>query len=87
MDKNTPTEEFPKLEAGSLRKGFAVIYDGKVQKILRVDKGPTTIKIVFTEGRYTTLLNDTLLEVVVKNRNERKAQNGNRKHKRSFTRK
>jgi hypothetical protein len=79
--------EFPKLEAGCLRKGFAVIFDGKVQTILRVDKRTATIKIVFTEGKYTTLLNETLLEVVVKNRKERKAQNGNRTNKRSFTRK
>lgn len=64
-------DEFPKLQAGSLRKGFVVIYDGKLQKILRVDKRTATIKIVFTEDRSITLLNETLLEVVVKNRNER----------------
>jgi hypothetical protein len=86
MHKTASPEEFPKLQAGSLRAGFIVIFDGKVEKILRVDKRTATIKIVFTEGRYTTLLNETLLEVVVKNRKERKAKNDNRKRK-SITRK
>jgi hypothetical protein len=81
--KPTPAE-FPKLQAGSLRAGFTVIYNDKIRKIESVDKRKSTIRIIFEDKYDILILNDLLIEVVVKNRKERKAQNG--KHKRSVTR-
>lgn len=74
-------EEFPKLEAGSLRKGFVVIFEGKVRKIVDVDKRKFTIRIWFEDGYNSVVLNEKIVEVVIKSRKERKAQNDNRKRK------
>lgn len=87
MKKPSTPAEFPKLEAGSLRKGFTVIYNGKIREIESVDKRISTVRIIFKDNLDVIILNEQLLEVVVKNRKERKAQNVKRKHKRSVTRK
>lgn len=67
--------EFPKLEAGSLRRGFAVIFRDKVRIVQEVDKRRTTISITFSDGYEETVLHEKIVEVVVKNRKERKAKN------------
>lgn len=60
-------EEFPKLEAGSLRPGFTVIFEGKVRRILKVHKRKFTIKLTFNDKYESTIANETLIEVLPKN--------------------
>lgn len=73
----SPPQEFPKLQAGSLRSGFAVIFEGKIRTIKSVDKRISTIQLTFTDSYQSTILNETILEVVA-TKTERKGKHGKR---------
>lgn len=74
MKNPSAAAEFPKLEAGSLRKGFTIIFRDKVRTIQEVDKRVNTIKLSFLDGYEETVLHEKIVEVVVKNRKERKGK-------------
>jgi hypothetical protein len=72
MAKIKSPDEFPKLQAGSLRKGFVIVYEGKVRTIVDIDKRSSTVRIWFDDHYNVVVLNEKIVEVVVKNRKERK---------------